>query len=121
MSVERDPQVGDLFSFHKPGAAGWRYLIARVEAVTEHNVLYEFVEGARRGGAEPIWRWRVRATLVPPRPKIRDQWGCVHGGRFYGTRSEQSARCGAPDDTSLARIVNGVVCDEHGVPLEVSA
>lgn len=53
--------------------------------------------------------------------KIADCWGYVWAGGFTAV-SEDSARWIASEYPllHLARIVNGVVCDEHGTPLEAA-
>lgn len=118
MSVDRDPVVGDVFKWHV-GSTPHATVLAVL--VADDAVLYRWNDGDYVGG-DTVVNWRQDAVLVPPRPKVRDQWGVLQAGDFSYAPSEASARQSAERFNRLlvlARIVNGVVCDEHGEPLEV--
>ena len=83
-------------------------------------------------GADGVW------LEVQPRPTVAECWGLIdENGRFDRFHSEDSARDNQHPDVTLARIrhkralihvgddhVNwitvAVVCDEHGIPIEVA-
>lgn len=122
MSVDRHPQVGDVFTW--PTVKMPRTVVAYDtdwvywRSAAEHHV---WCGGSAAGTAGVFTRrqWGICATLVPPRPKIRDQWGILYGRSpsFY-PNGEQWVR-ERNNDYPIVRVVNGVVCDEHGEPLEV--
>lgn len=117
MSVDRDPQVGDRFRWR-----GWsdasRKIVRTVVTVHDQWVYWRSDETS---GSVLLSRWSERATLVPPR--LKDDWGVISDGTYWNWFTEKQARSRADSepDITLARIVNGRVCDEHGVPFEVAA
>jgi len=118
MSVDRDPQVGDVFR-HEDGSTTYE-----VVAATERNVFYESTE-LRIGCFNDVGRWRDEAILIPPRPKVKDGWGLLWKGEFVrnagAVESDSRWTVRQPYGYQLARIINGRVCDEHGVPFEVES
>lgn len=70
-------------------------------------------------GAICYWARRLREAVEPPRPKVADCWGWLRPDGSIGTavlRRAALAIVSSYDDYTLARIVNGVVTDEFGVP-----
>ena len=116
MSVDRSPQVGDTFRW-----VGGSAQVKTVTAVTDNGVLYEWLDGRQASGTT-VSGWRKEAVLVAPRPTVTDHWGCLTDGRFIFQNDENAARdhmaFGHGEAHVLARVINGRVCDERGVPFE---
>lgn len=74
----------------------------------------------RDGELDDIHRWDLiglkNTAPYVDRPKIRDTWGVLINGTFIGYFSEHDAR--RFDNETVARVINGVICDEHGTPYE---
>lgn len=59
-------------------------------------------------------------TPIPDEPTVADQWGYLNAeGRLFTSTTEANARDAVEERSlarSLARIINGVVCNEDGTP-----
>lgn len=118
----RRPEVGDRFVY----AQNFNTTPRIVTAVGERTYLYKFENTAGRSTNEYIGHIAeftvnaVEPAVEVTRPTVKDCWGYLRYGRFWRMPDELDARAivnrgNNPATHTLARIIDGQLCDEHGV------